>query len=166
MVQSPFAEVERIADARRERNVEQVACARIRPAVIAANEPGRVAACFVADRHTAVRATVEEGSGRAFAVATQNDGPGAEICELEIMRLGNLALVAEVDPGAAEDALHLVGEHRGIGVQGAMDPVVTDERSVIRLGARRLNGSRCHSSPLACYRQLRGGGLDTESTPA
>ena len=49
----------------------------------------------------------------------------------EIARAGNLAVVPDEDPAAAEDALQLVVEDARVGVERGVDAVVLHERLVV-----------------------------------
>ena len=57
----------------------------------------------------------------------------------EVARIRDLALVAEQQPGPAEQALHLELEHVRIGVDGAVDAVGLDQSGDV-VGAERRHG--------------------------
>ena len=79
--------------------------------MVEALEAVRVAAALAADLGAAVRARVQERAHHAVLAAHEDDPAQAELAHAEVARLGDLGLVAEVDPRAVEDALALRGEH-------------------------------------------------------
>src|SRR5262249_37779188 len=111
----------------------------IAPAVIAAAELLRIAARVGDDLRPAVGALVVDDVDAAVAVAREQHGLGADARRDEIARVLHLAFMADIDPGALEDALHLERENRWIGIKIAMHAVRLDElrehrRAVLRHG--------------------------------
>ncbi len=51
-----------------------------------------------------------------------------------VARVGHLALVPDIDPGAREDALHLQREDGGVGIERAVNAARLDERPHVRGG--------------------------------
>src|SRR5262249_39306884 len=94
------------------------------PSVIAAGEIARRAFTLAAHGGGPMRASVHQRVDFAAAVAGQDDRAQAEVAGDEIVGLGDFALVAEVNPRAAEDPDHLLGEDRRVGVERAMDPLL------------------------------------------
>jgi hypothetical protein len=74
-----------------------------------------------------MRAPVDEDADRAVGVSGHDDGLTPHASREEVTRPGDLALVAEDEPRAPEDAIQLEIEQRGIGVDRAMDTVGLDQ---------------------------------------
>ena len=64
---------------------------------------------------------------RAVAVPHHDDRLAAELGGDEIARIGHLAVMADEQPGTAEDALHLQFEHVGIGVDAPVHAAGLDQ---------------------------------------
>jgi len=64
-----------------------------------------IAAALAADLGSAVGAGVEQRAHDPVLAAHEDDAARAELAHAEVARLGDLGLVAEVDPRAVEDAL-------------------------------------------------------------
>jgi hypothetical protein len=104
----------------RHRHADQRAVHVEGPAVIAAHEPGAVAAALVRDLGAAMGAAVEQNVDAAIVVARHDHRLAAEIGGDVVARLTHLAGMADEQPSAAEDALHLQLEDLGIGVDPAV----------------------------------------------
>src|SRR5262249_24085420 len=102
------------------------------PAVVAAGEPRRVALALVHHLGAAMAAAVEQHVHLAVAVTHHDHGLAAELGGDVIAGRGNLARMPDIEPGAAEDALHLELEDRGIGIDVAVHAAGLDQlRDVI-----------------------------------
>src|SRR2546425_8338126 len=75
----------------------------------------------------AVRAAVEQRRDRPVMLPHHDDGLAAHPGRDEAAGDGNLAFVAEVEPGTAEDQRDLPLEDGGIHVDRFVDPSVLDE---------------------------------------
>src|SRR5262249_36778671 len=113
----------------------------VRPAVIGTRERTRVAAVGGAHHRAAVHAPVDEHGDRAVGAAHHDDGLGADAARDVVARSRNLAVVADEDPAAPEDALHLFFEDAWIGVERGVDAIVLHERLVVE---RRREQGRGH----------------------
>ena len=109
------------------RDSQEPAVVGIHPAVIAAGEPLSRSAGFATHSGSPMAASVEQGMDLAVAVAGEDDGTQPETAGAEVVRLGDLGLVAQIDPGRAEDLAHLHLEDGGIGVETAMNSILLDE---------------------------------------
>ena len=89
-------------------HVLERAVAAVRPAVVGAHEPRRVAVVAAHHPVATVAAHVEEGVQPSLAVAGQDDGVLAHVGVEEVVGRGHQALVPDHEPGAPEDPLHLV----------------------------------------------------------
>src|SRR6185437_662332 len=130
----------------------------IGPAVIAAAEELDVAVAVADDLGAAVTAAIVEDMHGAVAVPAHHHGLAADRRRQIIARLRHLAVVTDIDPGAAEDALHLELEDPRIDIDVAVDAIRLDEladrRSVIRhfyllAGPRTVGPRPWHSPPLS-----------------
>src|SRR4029453_7549434 len=92
----------------RERHAHQRAVGRVAPAVIRALELHRVALVVAAHLHAPVPARIQEHANPSGAVAAEDDRLLAHARREEVARLRDLALVADEEPGAREDALLLL----------------------------------------------------------
>ena len=125
------------------RHRAQLAGVEIAPAVIGAGEDARRALLLAAERGAAVGAAVEQRADFALRVAQQDDRAQAEPRGDEVVVLGDLALVAEIDPDRAEDVGHLGREDRRVGVDQAMDAVLLDQLvPVVEIGRARDRAGR------------------------
>src|SRR5262249_58402137 len=97
------------------------------PAVIATGQPRGVALALVDHLGAAVGAAVEQHVGAAVAVADHDHGLAAELGSDVVANVRHLALVADEQPGAAENALHLEFEQLGIGVDATMHTTGLDQ---------------------------------------
>ena len=95
--------------------------------MIRAGEGTRRALVLAAQRRAAMGAAVEQRADRALRIAQQDDRPQAESRGDEIVVLGDLAFMPEIDPDRAEDLRHLGLEDRRIGIDQPMDTVLLDE---------------------------------------
>jgi hypothetical protein len=105
----------------------------IGPAVIGASEGARGAPLGRAHHGAAVHAAVHEDGDVAVLPPHHDDGLGAEAPGDEVAGPGDLAVVPHEHPAAVEDALHLLGEDAGVGVERGVDPIVLDQRFVVDL---------------------------------
>ena len=85
-------------------------------------------------------ASVEERVHAAVGASCEDDRSPSEGPSDKVVALGNLAVVADVDPRPAEDAHEFALENAGVGVDRAVSPSVTD-----KLVQRKL--SHPHRSP-------------------
>src|SRR6267142_1884923 len=106
------------------RDVDQRAVGAVSPGVVwAAKSPAGIAG-EVADQLGAfVRAPVHEKPDAAVGMADANHRLGRNIQRDEVARLAHLARVADVDPGARPQALHLELEDLRVRVDVAVDPI-------------------------------------------
>src|SRR5207247_9189369 len=109
--------------ARRHGNGAQAAVGVVSPAVIRAHKAAGAAASLGAYDGAAMHAAVDQHAHRAVALARDDHRLAAHAGGEVIARRGDLAVVPEDQPGAAEDALHLEFEDRRIGVHRALHPV-------------------------------------------
>src|SRR5437879_1036909 len=106
---------------------EQLAGEVVGPAVVRTRERARAPAVGRAHHRAAMHATVGEDRDLALARAHHQDGLGADAAGDEIAGARDLALVADEDPAAVEDAFHLVVEDARVGVERRVDAVVLHE---------------------------------------
>ena len=146
--------VEVIAITLGERDRGQCAVHAKGPAVVGTGERFGMAFFHLADLVAAVRAAVVEHLAATALVARKDHRLEADHAGDEVAIGGHFALVAHVDPAAAEDAVELVFKHLGVGVHGAVDLVALHQAAVIereikgdghgqklrRLGGLRLSG--------------------------
>src|SRR5262245_46229716 len=90
-----------------ERHALDGAVEMIGPAVIAAGELGCVAGLGRYHHRAAVGALIVDHAHTALVVAHHHNRPPPDAGGEVVAGLFHLALVADVDPGRAEDALHL-----------------------------------------------------------
>ena len=88
----------------------------IGPTVIAAGELARVALVGRHHQSAAMGALVVDHMHRPLRIAHQNDGLAPHAGREIVARVLDLALVPDIEPSRAEDALHLQLEDTGIGV--------------------------------------------------
>src|SRR5581483_9242907 len=120
--------------ARGERCRLQRAGAVVAPAVVRTDETLDVAAAFGAHHGATMRAAIDQYRYRAIIV-THDDDRLASDARSEVVAGGrNLALVAEHQPRAAEDALELELEDRRIGIEGAMHAVGLHQHRELLVG--------------------------------
>src|SRR5262249_13675884 len=100
----------------------ETSIAAVRPGVVEAVQAPGVALGHTADQRTAMPATVVEDPPDAVVAAPEHQWPVADVAGPEVARLGDLRLVADVEPAAVEDRAHLVAEHGLIDQRGAVDP--------------------------------------------
>ena len=124
-----IGEIEILAVAARHRHRVEVAVGLERPAVIAAAEELRVALLLVADDGAAVAAAVVDDVDLAVGVPRQHNRMLADAGGDEVAGLRHQAFVADIDPGPAEDLVHLQVEHFGIEIERAVNPVAMDQRA-------------------------------------
>ena len=105
------------------------------PAVVGAGERAGVAALGRAEHRAAVPAAVDEDRDLALAAADHDDRLGADPAGDVVARARDLAGVADEDPPAVEDPLHLVGEDARVGVERRVDAIVLHQRLVVDAGA-------------------------------
>src|SRR3989449_7747643 len=92
--------------ARRHGNGAQAAVGVVSPAVIRAHKAAGAAASLGAHDGAAMHAAVDQHAHRAVALARDDHRLAAHAGGEVIARRGDLAVVPEDQPGAAEDALH------------------------------------------------------------
>ena len=74
-----------------------------------------------ANLRAAMRADVEEAADLAVAVAQEDDGAARDLARDELIGLGDLGVVPDIEPALGKDALKLGVENRRIGVVRARD---------------------------------------------
>jgi hypothetical protein len=109
---------------------EQGALQVVGPAVVRAGQRARVAAIGRAHQGAAVPAAVDEDRD-ALAAPHHDDRLGTDAAGDIVARARDLALVADEDPPAVEDPLHLLREDPRIGVEGSVDAVVLHQGLVV-----------------------------------
>src|SRR5699024_6896443 len=112
-----------------ERDSHQVTGVRVGPAVVCAAEEVGVPLLAQAHLRAAVAAPVEEGTNGAVVPSPgDEDRLPADPGLLEVARLGQLALMGEIDPRPVEDVLDLLAEDLGVPIDRAMNsPLVRNE---------------------------------------
>ena len=128
-------------------NAAQLAAVEVRPAVVRALKGLRGPSVLPAERGAAVGAAIVERADRAPAVAQHDQRPQAHPDGDEGIVLRDLALVGEIDPGAAEDARHLLLKDGGIGVEQAVHAVLLHQ--VVQVVGRHLRLAREYLQPFA-----------------
>ena len=106
----------------RRRHGEQGAVQPVGPAVIGADELGDGAPGGAAHGRSAMGAAVEQHPHAAVALAHHEDRLPAHLRRHEIARARDLAVMAEQQPGPAENPFHLQVEDAWIGVGVPMHP--------------------------------------------
>jgi hypothetical protein len=107
--QPPLAPIElRAVRVLRERHADERAVGAIAPAVVRTLELDRVALVVAAYLHAAMPARVQEHADLPRTVATEDHRLLAHRRAEIVARLRDLALVADEEPGAGEDALELL----------------------------------------------------------
>lgn len=120
-----------------ERHAEMAAIELEGPGVVRAAEELADAAVAVGHHLGAlVRAAVVQDVHAAVAGAHHQHVLVAQARGVIVARLGHLAFVADVDPGAAVDALHLQFEDRRVGVQGAVHAVAAHHLAQLLIAIR------------------------------
>ena len=98
------------------------------PAVIgAAKALAGIALLHVANDGAAMAAAVVQHAHLAIGMAHADDRLAPNESGEEVPRLRDLAIVADIDPGPLEDALHLQLEHLGVDEDPPVYPVVQNE---------------------------------------
>ena len=87
-----------------------------------------ISAISPAPIRAAMAAAVVQRTDAAVVMAQHDDRLLRHASGDEVAGLGQLALMADIDPGAREDARHLAREDRRVGVDPAMHRVGPDER--------------------------------------
>ena len=123
VVAAVLVEGVRVAGAAGVLHLEQLAGVVEGPAVEGAGEAGLVALLVAAQRGAAVRAGVDDGVEFARLVARDDDRLAADLRGEVVVRVGDLALVGQVDPVALEDVLHLQVEQGLVGEGAAVQAV-------------------------------------------
>src|SRR5262249_30078786 len=84
---------------------------------------------------------------RLISVTHHDDGLAAELGRDVVARLGDLALMPDIQPGAAEDPAHLELENTRIGIDAAADaPRLNQTRDVIRIAQHGLCSFRTNGA--------------------
>ena len=99
--------------------------------MVGAAEDVSVATFVLTNDVAAVGAAVEKEVDGAIFVANHDDGLAAYLLGAVVAGLGDLALVADVDPGAVPDVGKLLFEDVGVAVEAAVDLVFEDELIVV-----------------------------------
>ena len=119
--------IEAIAAAFRHRHAQELAVGVVVPAVIAANEPLGVALALVHDLGAAMGAAIEQHVHVVVVMPRHDNGLAAELGRYVVARFGDLAGVADVQPGASKDALHFEFEDIRIGIHPPVNPAGLDQ---------------------------------------
>src|SRR5216683_91398 len=119
----------------------QIAVIAIGPAMISAAEGLRVAALDLTHRVGAMDAAVHQESHLAVVAAHHDHGLLTYVGHAEVARAGNLARVADIDPSAGEDFVHLFLEDGRVGIDAAMHAIILDEIVVIDSGSRDFHSA-------------------------
>jgi hypothetical protein len=98
----------------------QPAVQMIGPAVITTLKFVGIAFVVGDDQRTAMRALIMDDANFAFGIPNENHGLAADEGPYIVAGLAHLALVADVNPGAAEDPFHLRFKDCRIGIKPAM----------------------------------------------
>ena len=108
-------------------HAQERAVVAVGPAVIGAAEGAGVAALLLADHGAAVAAAVDEDVDGALGVAGGDNGEAGHAGGREVPGVAQLALMGDVEPGAAEDALHFQFEDGGVAVEAAVGAVLAGQ---------------------------------------
>ena len=119
-------------------DLQQLALVVEGPAVEGAGEARLVALLVPAQHCTAVRAGVGQRIELAVLAAGDDDGLATDEDGQEVVHVGDLALVCEIDPVAFEDVLHLQLEQLLVSERRAVQPVVVLLRVVLEHGLELL----------------------------
>ena len=111
-----------------QRQAAQLAVLRIGPRMIGADEARGIALARFAHRRAAVAAAVDHDMNFARLGAVHDDRLAPDMGGDEIAGFGNVADVRDPDPGAVEDAVHLLLEDRRIAIERGVDAVGKDQR--------------------------------------
>ncbi len=103
----------------------------VRPAVIAADEPPGIAAIVRAHHRAAMTAAVEQNVDLAIGMARDDHALAPHPRGDVVARVGNLAFVRDVKPGAAEDLRHLALENARIDIDRPMHLAVGNKPAEI-----------------------------------
>jgi hypothetical protein len=122
------------------RHADQAAVEPIGPAVVGTHERARVAVGRRADLRAAMGAPVVQRRDRAVRLAHEQELGAPDAAAHEIAGARQTALVRDVDPQPAEDALELELEHRRVGIDATMNAPGLDQRG--DLVGRERHGSR------------------------
>ena len=148
----------------RDRHADQGAVGVETPAVIEAGQPRRMAAALVGDFCAAMAAAVEQHMDAAVAMPRHHHRLPPEFGGKKIARIGDLAGMADEQPGPAENPLHLQFEDIRIGIDAPVDASRLDQfcdRSGVPIhhGAFRCSGgraaARCVFTRACWYRSAR-----------
>ena len=110
-----------------ERNRAERAVGVEGPVVIAALKETDMALLLQADRVAAMRAAIVQHRDVSGIVAGDDDRVAADAAHDVVAGFGDLAGVADEDPGAAEQPVHFEVEDGGVGIDAAMHPVGLDQ---------------------------------------
>src|SRR5262249_35807276 len=97
------------------------------PAVVEAGEAVGMTAALVDHLGTAMAAAVEQHADAAVTLAHHDDGLTPELGGVGVAGVGDLALMADIEPGPAEQTLHLELEDLRVGVDTPADAPDIDE---------------------------------------
>ena len=106
------------------RHADQLAVIAVGPAVIGAAEAGRIAVIGSAQPVAAMPADIEEGAYHSIGAAHYQDGVFTHIGREEIAGFGDLALMAQKEPAAGEDALQFLAVDLRLDKDAAADQSV------------------------------------------
>ncbi|MNZ82499.1 hypothetical protein D3C78_1011970 [compost metagenome] len=140
----------RIAGLGRVLHLQQLAGVVEGPAVERAGIGGTVAALVPAEHGALVAAGVDEGVEHAVLVARDEDRLTAHHGGQEVVLLGDLAFVGEIQPVAFEDVLHLQVEQAGVGEHLALAAVDAFLGVVFKQGLKVLD-TQGHGRGLRCF---------------
>ncbi|MNN31525.1 hypothetical protein D3C81_1452160 [compost metagenome] len=150
VVRAFAVEAFRIASLGRVLHLQQLAGVVEGPAVERAGVGGAVAALVPAEHGALVAAGVEEGVEHAVLVARDEDRLAAHHGGQEVVLLGDLAFVGEIQPVAFEDVLHLQIEQAGVGEHLAFAAVDPFDGIIFKQGLKVFD-TQGHGRGLHCF---------------
>ncbi|MNK97101.1 hypothetical protein D3C87_1174170 [compost metagenome] len=148
-------EARRVAGVGRILDLEQLAGVVEGPAVERAGVGAFVAGLVPAQGRAAMTAGVDEGVEHTVLVARDEDRLAPHGGGVEIVDVGDLAFVGQVEPVALEDVFHLQVEQPGVGEHLAFAAIEALLGIVFKQGMH-VFGSQGHGRRLHCYCSGRG----------
>ncbi|MNF92995.1 hypothetical protein D3C84_756550 [compost metagenome] len=148
-------EARRVAGVGRVLDLEQLAGVVEGPAVERAGVGALVAGLVPAQGRAAMAAGVDEGVEHTVLVARDEDRLAPHGGGVEIVDVGDLAFVGQIQPVAFEDVFHLQIEQPGVGEHLALAAIEALLGIVFKQGMQ-IFGSQGHGRRLHCYCSGRG----------
>lgn len=102
-------------------HVEQLPAVVIDPSMVRTNPALGAAARLAADHGATVRTGIDEAAQDAVGAAADDHGLASDDGGQIVVRIGNLAVVADIDPGAFPNVPELLLEDVRIGIERAVD---------------------------------------------